>query len=87
VFDGYYPVFVWYVYMCGYNNARKYAIQNCVYTHLSEDEPVWFETCIRRQKLKTLNQNINLKRVHFVGLCCITYWFECKFEISVINTF
>jgi hypothetical protein len=41
--------------------------KSAFYSCLSEDEPVGFETCGRRQKLKNC---IKLRNVHFV--CCIT---------------
>jgi len=47
---------------------HKYTVKTA-FTHcLPGDAPMSFETYRRRQKS---NSNINLKSVHFVGLCCI----------------
>ena len=47
---------------------KKHTIKNLCKNGLSDDEHVMFETCKGHQEL---NYNINLKDVHFVGLCYI----------------
>jgi hypothetical protein len=59
---------------------NKHDVKNCFYT-LPDDAPMSFETYRRRQNS---NPNINLKSVHFVGLCCILV-LKCTVQKTLKN--